>query len=144
MKIFKYTIIAFFLLALSYSCQEGVVPETPDPCLTTEVKQEVDNEIVFVESTNVKIGESIYFSSCGESDYAVIYPGDENHIFPTSENDTVNFGFPLTSSDRYSYTYTEAGVYTATLLATNVSVYNTTKDREFKRSTVEVTITVSE
>lgn len=126
------------------ACQEGVVPETPHPCVTTEVKQEVDGEIVYVESTNVKLGENIYFSSCGESDYAVIYPGDKNHVFPTSDNDTINSGFPLNFNDRYTYMYTEAGVYTATLLATNVSVHNSAKDREFKRSTVEVTITVTE
>lgn len=143
MKILKY--IYFALMALIFaSCEEGAVPETPSPCLTTEIKQEVGDEIDYVEAVEVKLGESIYFSSCGSSDYAVIYPGDENHVFPTSENDIVNSGFPLTYNDRFSYTYTEPGEYTATLLESNVSIYNSSKDREIKRASVSVTIIVTE
>ena len=143
MKILKY--IYFALIALIFaSCEEGIVPETPSPCLTTEVKQQVGDEIVYVESVEVKLGESIYFSSCGNSDYAVIYTGDEKHVFPTSENDIVNSGFPLTYNDRFSYIYTEPGEYTATLLESNVSIYNSSKDREIKRASVSVTIVVTE
>lgn len=143
MKLFKYTMIAFCMLSSLFSCEKGT-PEIPDACLKAEVKQLVDDQMVFVESTNVTLGESMFFSSCGESDYAVIYPGDNEHDYPTSEKDTVNFGFPLVSSDRFEYVYAEAGVYTATLLATNISIYSSSKTREFERATAVVTITVSE
>jgi len=143
MKVIKY-IFLMLVSAIAFSCQEGVVPETPDPCLTTEIKEEVGDEVVYVESIEVKLGESIYFSSCGSSDYAVIYPGDTNHVFPTSESDSENYGLPLTYNDRYEYIYSAVGVYTATLLESNISIYNSSKDKEIKSASVSVTITVTE
>ena len=112
--------------------------------MITEIKEEVNDEVVYVESLEVKLGDAIYFSSCGSSDYAVIYPGDDNHVIPTSESDNENFGFPLTYNDRYEYIYSAAGVYTATLLESNISIYNSSKDKEIKSASVSVVITVTE
>lgn len=143
MKIFIINILAVCVFWTLLSCEDGDI-EAPKPCLETEVQVQQDGQNVFVSATSVAVGEEMNFSSCGKSTYAVIYPGDANHVLPVSENDTTNYGFPMTQGVRFAYTYPTAGVYTATLLVTNVSSYSTSKKREIIRRSTDIVITVTE
>ncbi|WP_347840588.1 hypothetical protein [uncultured Draconibacterium sp.] len=140
MKKINILILSIFLVT-TLACEDLAEAVMPTACLKTEILQE--NSSVYIESTQAKVGQELFFSSCGESDYAVIFTGDENHVLPTSESDVTNSGFPMTA-ERFSYTYSEAGTYTVSLLVSNVSTYNTSKDMDIKRASTSVTITVTE
>lgn len=137
-----YTILMLVGLIYTFqSCDKGK-PEAPEACVTSEIGKNINGVTQYVESTTVIKGDPVYFSFCGKADYFVIYPGDSLHVLPTSENDTINRGFAMTLGNRYSYIYRKAGVYPATLLTTNVSVYSSRKAIAFAKSTATVMITV--
>ena len=100
-----------------------------------------DSFFVFVQPNTPSsiYKNTLYFRYTGGADFSVIYTGDSLHIYnPQSYNpltDSVSSTGYSFSNSIVAHNYTNAGTYTATVVATNV----TNKGKDISRATLSQT-----
>ena len=145
MKSVNY-VLSLLLLSFTVSCQEESEISQPQACFDTQVEISPGQ---LAPASTAKVGQGITFTLCSTADRYTLWPGDKGHDITgaTVEFDEdkglaspLNTGLTINVADgQIVYSYSEPGMYQATLVATNVIYAG-----EAKQDTVFQMVTITE